>query len=75
MLRGMAKNFLPYAPDQRLLLAPDMRDWLPEGHLALFVSDVVDTLDLTPILACYRQKNDRGRAASHFKVSPSRDHS
>ncbi len=59
----MAKDFLPYTLDQRLLLPPDMREWLPEGHLALFVSDVVDTLDLTPILARYQRNNDRGRAA------------
>ena len=64
----MAKNFLPYTPEQRLLLPPDMREWLPEGHLALFVSDVVDTLDLTAILACYQRNNDRGRAAYHQRM-------
>ena len=31
----MATTFRPYEPDQMLLLAPDVRDWLPEGHLAL----------------------------------------
>jgi len=35
-LAPMAKDFLPYSIDQRLLLPPDMRDWLPQGHLALF---------------------------------------
>ena len=30
-----------------LLLAPDVRDWLPEGHFAHHVSDLVDGLDLT----------------------------
>ena len=35
----MAKGFLPYDVDQHLLLPPDMRSWLPEGHLALFVLD------------------------------------
>lgn len=38
---GMAKGFLPYEVDQRLLLPPDLREWLPEGHLALFVLDLV----------------------------------
>ena len=45
----MARGFLPYTLDQRLLLPPDMRAWLPEGHAALFVSDVVDALDLSAI--------------------------
>jgi len=31
-LRRMAKGYLPYDIDQRLLLPPDMRDWLPEGQ-------------------------------------------
>jgi hypothetical protein len=35
----MAKDFLPYSIDPRLLLAPDMRDWLPESHLALCIDD------------------------------------
>lgn len=61
----MAKGYLPYNIDQHLLLPPDMRSWLPEGHLALFVSDVVDSLDLSPILAVYDAKDDRGRAGYH----------
>ncbi len=36
------KTFKPYTPDQLLLLPPALQDWLPEGHLALFISDVVD---------------------------------
>ena len=38
----MSKTFRPYALNQRLLLPPDLREWLPEDDLALFVSDVVD---------------------------------
>jgi hypothetical protein len=38
-LRRMARSYLPYTLDQRLLLQPDMRAWLPEGHLALFIVD------------------------------------
>ena len=41
-LAAMAKGVLPYTLDQRLLLPPDMRAWLPEGYLALFVRDVVE---------------------------------
>jgi len=49
----MDKRFKPYNLDQGLLLPPDLRDWLPEGHLALFVSDVVDALDLSAIYATF----------------------
>ncbi len=61
----MSKIFRPYTPDQQLLLPPDMREWLPEGHLALFVSDVVDQLDLNPILAAYEQGDGRGMPPYH----------
>jgi transposase len=61
----MAKGYLPYEIDQRLLLPPDMRAWLPEGHLALFVLDVVTELDLSKIYAVYDAKDARGRAGYH----------
>jgi transposase len=47
----MAKTFRPYVPEQDFLLPPSPRDWLPEGHLAYFVSDLIDQLDLTAITA------------------------
>ena len=34
---GGMKTFKPYNPDQLFLLPPALRDWLPEGHLALFL--------------------------------------
>ena len=49
----MSTTFRPYAPDQSLLLPPDVREWLPEGHLAHHVSDLVDGLDLTAFYALY----------------------
>ena len=49
----MPTRFRPYHPDQGLLLPPDMRDWLPEGHLAHHVSDLVDGLDMTAFYAPY----------------------
>ena len=49
----MTTTFRPYQPDQGLLLPPDLRDWLPEGHLAHHVSDLVDGLDLTVFYAPY----------------------
>ena len=50
----MVYNFLRGDRDQPFLLPPDLRDWLPEDHLAWFVLDVVDQLDLGPFLAAYR---------------------
>ena len=49
----MAKTYRPYVPEQDLLLPPSLRDWLPEDHLAFFVSDLVDHLDLSAITAIY----------------------
>lgn len=49
----MPTTFRPYQPDQSLLLPPDLRDWLPEGHLAHHVSDLVDDLDLRVFYARY----------------------
>lgn len=46
-------RFLGYAPGQLLLLPPDLREWLEEGHLAYFILDVVETLDLSEIFASY----------------------
>jgi transposase len=46
-------RFLGYAPGQLLLLPPDLREWLEEGHLAYFILDVVETLDLSEIFSSY----------------------
>ena len=42
-----------------------MQDWLPEDHLARFVAEVVDTLDLREIYGQYERKDGRGLAAYH----------
>lgn len=46
---GMALSYLPVDRDQQFLLPPSMQDWLPEGHLAWFVLDVVDRLDTSAL--------------------------
>jgi len=46
----MGYNFRDYNPNQLLLLAPNLNDWLPQQHLARFISDVVGSLDLKPLL-------------------------
>jgi len=61
----MGKSFRAYNLDQRLLLPPDLRQWLPEGHLALFLLDVVDQLDLAAILDVYEQGDGRGQPPYH----------
>jgi transposase len=52
----MPKGYRAYLPEQDLLLPPSLRDWLPEGHLAYYVSDVVDQLDLSTIHAVYEEE-------------------
>ena len=52
----MAKTFRPYAPDQMLLMPPALGDWVPEDHLARFVRDVVDALDLSAIEDTYTEE-------------------
>jgi transposase len=57
---GEEKSFRPYDPDQVLLMAPVLAEWVPEGDLAHFVSDLVEsgTLDLSGIYASY--EGERG---------------
>jgi transposase len=50
----MAYNFLRGDRDQPFLLPPDLRDWLPQGHLAWFILDVVDQPDLTAFYLAHR---------------------
>jgi hypothetical protein len=50
-----------------LLLSPDMSEWLPAGHLARFVIETVDQLDLAGIYGYYRQ-DGHGRPA-HDRLS------
>ena len=61
----VAKGYLPYEVDQQLLLPPDMRRWLPEGHLAYFVLELVEQLDLSQFYAVHEAKDTRGRAGYH----------
>jgi transposase len=60
----MAKTYRSYLPEQDLLLPPSLRDWLPEDHLAFFVSDLIDQLDLSAILRVYEDE-ERGYPPYH----------
>ncbi len=61
----MSKQFRSCDLNQVYLLPPSMDEWLPEGHLARFVAEVVEALDLTAIYATYARKDGRGPAAYH----------
>lgn len=52
----MSKIFRPYDPDQPFLMLVSMREWLPSGHLAYFISDLVDHLDLSMIMNRYEEE-------------------
>ncbi len=59
----MSKMFRPYEPDQIYLFPPSPREWLPDDHLVFFLSDVVDSLDLSVIHADYME--ERGYPPYH----------
>lgn len=61
----MSKTFRAYDMNQQLLLPPDLRQWLRDDHLALYVSDVVEALDLSRILNKYEEGDSRGRPPYH----------
>lgn len=58
----MPMNFLACDREQVLLMPPDLKDWLPEDHLAWFVLASVEELDLSAFYASYRP-DGHGRAA------------
>jgi transposase len=58
----MPQNFLACDREQTFLMPPDVREWLPEGHLAWFVIDAVARMELAAFYGAYRQ-DGHGRAA------------
>ena len=57
-------RFRDYSPNQDFLLPPSLREWLPSDHLANFISDVVDALDLSEIIDAY-DNSQGGQAPFH----------
>jgi transposase len=49
----MATSYRPYDPEQVMLLPAALQDWLPKGHLAYFINDTVDALDLSAFYSRY----------------------
>lgn len=59
----LAKTFRFYDPKQSFLMPHSLDDWLPEDHLARYVGEVVDELDITPIFESYDE--ERGYPPYH----------
>lgn len=54
------KSYRPWSPDQPHLLPPDPRDWLETDHLAHFILEVVDRLDVSAVDEAIQAKDPRG---------------
>jgi hypothetical protein len=73
----MAQNFIACDREQELLLPPSLREWLPEDHLAWFVLDAVDAMNLKAFFVGYREDGWGGRrtiaGGDVVELLPSRD--
>ena len=57
----MTTSYLPYEPRQQMLLPHALQDWLPEGHLAYYISDTIDSFDLSAFHARYAEGGSRNQ--------------
>jgi transposase len=57
----MSMSYVPYLPQQEFLLPPSLQEWLPQGHLAYFISDTVDALDLSAFHRRYANGGPRNQ--------------
>lgn len=55
---GMAARFVNIDHDTPLLLPPNVREWVPEGHMVHFVMDAVQELDLGAARVNHRGTGD-----------------
>ena len=53
-------NFREFDRETRFLLPPSLDEWLPEQHLARFVVEVIDGLDLSAMVKSYRGTGSAG---------------
>jgi transposase len=61
----MSPRFRNCSLDQPFLMPPSMHEWLPKEHLARFIADITDHLNLKPILDKYSRQDNRGAQAYH----------
>ncbi|MDQ3024814.1 MAG: IS1182 family transposase [bacterium] len=57
----MTTSYLRYAPGQQQLLPAALQDWLPERHLAYFINDTIDSLELSAFHLRYAQGGPRNQ--------------
>ena len=57
----MNTSYVPYHPEQQQLLPSALQDWLPQGHLAYFINDTVDNLNLSAFHARYAGGGSRNQ--------------
>ena len=57
----MPTSYLPYEPNQDLLLPHSLREWLPEDHLAHYISETIEALDLRAFYARYEDGGARNQ--------------
>jgi len=65
MIQDMPRHFKPYNIDQLLLLPPNLREWLPNDHLSLYLAELLNAMDLSAIWESYQRKDSRGRDGYH----------
>ena len=58
----MPQNFIACDRGQTMLMPPDLREWVPDDHLAWSILGAVDEMDLSAFYGAYRE-NGQGRAA------------
>ena len=63
----MSKTYRPYEPDQLFLMPPSLTDWLPADHMVYFVREILDQIDLAPIVSVYEDE-ERGQPPYHPKA-------
>jgi transposase len=61
----MPTNYRDYQPEQSYLLPPSPSDWLPEKHLAFFISEIVDEMDLSAFYGRHEEADPRGNQPFH----------
>ena len=57
----MSTSYIAYHPEQLQLLPSALQDWLPQGHLAYFISDTIDSLNLNAFHARYAEGGPRNQ--------------